>query len=114
MISILKTGCEVLAAILEFYEGKKRAPRYNSRHTRIPHHSQHVNITGYAVFRGRNDSEDVIIRLENGKVNGFTYYAHESQVQPDELMIPLPDHAYTNALVQKAISRKYYKRLQLN
>ncbi|MEP7265301.1 MAG: exonuclease domain-containing protein [Bacteroidota bacterium] len=106
-----ETGTEVLAAILEYYEWKKYQPRYNSRQTRQPHLHRNYSGSAYIVFKGRNDEEEVFIRLTNGQVTGFTYMSHSSQAGPEDLIIPLPIDTYTTSVVQRAISRKYYKRM---
>ncbi len=106
-----ETGTEVLAAILEYYEWKRHMPRYNSRLPRQPHLHRQFTGSGYAVFRGRADNEEVFIRINNGQVTGFTYQSDFSQTGPEELMISLPVDSYTTSVVQRAINRKYHKRM---
>jgi DNA polymerase III subunit epsilon len=106
-----ETGTDVLAAILEYYEWKKHQPRYNHKHSRPPHYHRFFGENAYVVFKGRTDDEEVVMRLTKGQVTGFTYVSDNSQVEPEDLMIALPADIYTTAVVQRAIARKYYKRL---
>jgi len=106
-----ETGSEVLAAILEFYEYKKYQPKYNNRHSKMPYFRTPNKMTGYVIFKGRHEEEEVFIKLEKGYVTGFNYISFDNQAHPEDLIITLPSEPYTTALVQRAMARKYYSRL---
>jgi DNA polymerase-3 subunit epsilon len=106
-----ETGTEVLAAILEYYEWKKYQPRYNSRQQRQSYHYNRFKNDAYVFFRGRTEDEEVVVRLGEGRVTGFTYVSLSNQADLNDLIITLPPDPYTTSVVQRAISRKYFKRI---
>ena len=107
-----KTGNEVMAAVMEYSEWKKHLPAFNRKQWKPYPSKLRSNFTdGYAVFRGRSDDEDTIIKMVDGDVAGFSYHSHHSQDDPANTMTALPKDNYINYVVHRSILKRHFLRL---